>query len=197
MSDIYPLFSTPVFKTHFDRPPIDELINYCKSSDTRVNKGGNYTSLNNYALDNPVFAELRTFIENAINEYAGAMEWQNEFYITQSWFNVNPSGTAHHEHYHLNSIVSGVFYLTAGSNDFLTFHSGNRPSIGLTTNSFNMMNAPSWDLEVATNDLVLFPSSVLHSVKPNKEKYERISLAFNTFVKGTLGLNENLTHLKL
>jgi len=197
MSEIYPLFSTPVFKTHYNGPPLNDLIKFCKSSETRVNKGNNYTSLDNYILNSPLFADLKKFIDNSIEEYKTAMEWENNFYITQSWFNVNPTGTGHHEHYHLNSIVSGTFYLSAGSNDFITFHSGQRPSIGLTTNSFNMMNAPSWDLEVATSDLVLFPSNTLHSVKPNKESYERISLAFNTFVSGTLGLNENLTHLKL
>jgi uncharacterized protein (TIGR02466 family) len=197
MSEIYPLFSTPVFKTHYDGPPFEDLIKFCKSSETRVNKGNNYTSLNNYALNDPIFLKLRKFIEASIKEYIDSMEWQNEFYITQSWFNVNPTGTGHHEHYHLNSIVSGSFYLNAGKNDFITFHSGQRPAIGLTTNAFNIMNSPSWDLEVATNDLILFPSQTLHSVKPNPEPYERISLAFNTFVRGTLGLNENLTHLKL
>ena len=35
-----------------------------------------------------------------------------------------------------------------------------------------------------------------HSVEPNnKATTDRISLAFNTFVKGTLGSRENLTEL--
>ena len=51
---------------------------------------------------------------------------------------------------------------------------------------------------IKNNYLILFPSWLTHSVKPNKEAtIDRISLAFNTFVKGNLGKRENLNHLIL
>jgi hypothetical protein len=43
----------------------------------------------------------------------------------------------------------------------------------------------------------MFPSSTTHQVDVKKGKNTRISLAFNTFIKGTLGDNFSLTELKL
>ena len=38
--------------------------------------------------------------------------------------------------------------------------------------------------------IILFPSNLYHSVKINKNDYTRISLAFNTFLRGTIGGHE-------
>ena len=43
----------------------------------------------------------------------------------------------------------------------------------------------------------MFPSSTTHQVDLKKGNNTRISLAFNTFVKGTLGKNSGLTELKI
>ena len=48
---------------------------------------------------------------------------------------------------------------------------------------------------VGTNDLVLFPSNLVHMVEKVVGK-ERISLSFNTFLKG-IGENKELTGLHL
>ena len=40
--------------------------------------------------------------------------------------------------------------------------------------------------------LVIFPSSLMHSVPPVKKDQVRVSLAFNTFIKGELGKDEQL-----
>ena len=41
------------------------------------------------------------------------------------------------------------------------------------------------------------PSTTVHKVKTKKDSNERISLAFNTFIKGTLGHAKELTELKI
>jgi len=46
-------------------------------------------------------------------------------------------------------------------------------------------------------ELLLFPSSLKHSVPTNIGKEARISLSFNTFSVDTLGSKENLTHLDI
>ena len=59
-----------------------------------------------------------------------------------------------------------------------------------------MYNSDSWWLEVEENSLILFPSSLTHAV----EKIEtdlRVSLSFNTFLKGNFGDSENMTGLRL
>jgi hypothetical protein len=43
----------------------------------------------------------------------------------------------------------------------------------------------------------MFPSSTTHQVDTKKGTNTRVSLAFNTFYKGTIGSNSNLTELIL
>ena len=44
---------------------------------------------------------------------------------------------------------------------------------------------------------MLFPSDLEHSVEPNESKLQRISLAFNTFVKGDMGSDDVINSLQL
>ena len=43
----------------------------------------------------------------------------------------------------------------------------------------------------------MFPSSTTHEVEIKKGSNTRVSLAFNTFYKGKIGANEDLTELVL
>jgi hypothetical protein len=43
----------------------------------------------------------------------------------------------------------------------------------------------------------MFPSSLVHMVENKEGTNTRISLAFNVFIKGTIGNNKNLTELIL
>ena len=49
------------------------------------------------------------------------------------------------------------------------------------TRGYNNLN-----IIVKNGDLILFPSTLMHSVKTNTTDKERISLAFNSFIKGTV-----------
>ena len=44
-------------------------------------------------------------------------------------------------------------------------------------------------------ELIIFPSSLTHSVRANQSDEERISLSFNTWAKGSLGSERELTYL--
>jgi len=43
----------------------------------------------------------------------------------------------------------------------------------------------------------LFPSTLMHSVAKNKSDVERISLSFNTFIRGKLGGDSSLHILNI
>ena len=60
-----------------------------------------------------------------------------------------------------------------------------------------MWNSGSWFFPVETGDLFMFPSSTTHQVETKKGNNTRISLAFNTFYKGSVGSNDALTELIL
>ena len=62
---------------------------------------------------------------------------------------------------------------------------------------FNLWNSRTWWFPVETGGLFMFPSSTTHQVEAKQGSNTRISLAFNTFYKGTIGSNSSLTELIL
>jgi ectoine hydroxylase-related dioxygenase (phytanoyl-CoA dioxygenase family) len=69
--------------------------------------------------------------------------------------------------------------------------------IAIQTEKFNTFNSSSWWFPVETGQVFLFPSSLTHSVGTKQGKNTRISLAFNVFIKGTIGSQKSLTELIL
>ena len=52
-------------------------------------------------------------------------------------------------------------------------------------------------LPMKKGELILFPSNLQHSVPANQSDEDRISLSFNTWIKGDIGDKEKLTYLPL
>jgi uncharacterized protein (TIGR02466 family) len=202
MSEIVPLFSSPVYVTTPSLQPqkFQQVLEYCKDLGYHLNAGQNWASNNRNILSDPMFKEINELIQAEIDHYAkNIMMWDsNEFYITQSWINVNPKDTEHHIHYHYNSIISGTFYLETNENDNIVFHRKSELSLlTMKRSSFNIWNSDFWKVQVKNNTIVLFPSSLYHSVDKNVSNHERVSIAFNVFARGEFGTEEGLTYLKL
>jgi len=70
-----------------------------------------------------------------------------------------------------------------------------KPDIDNT--KYNLWNSDTWFFPVETGDLFMFPSSTTHQVETKTGTNTRISLAFNTFYKGSVGSNTNSTELIL
>jgi uncharacterized protein (TIGR02466 family) len=108
--------------------------------------------------------------------------------LTQSWLNFTKKGEHHHVHTHPNSIVSGCLYISAKQNeDMITFQKREMPQFQIETDNVNEFNSLEMSVPVATNDIVLFPSNMLHRVPETTSSDIRISLAFNSFFRGKIG----------
>jgi uncharacterized protein (TIGR02466 family) len=200
-TDLYPLFSSPVMTMDHDNIQLVDAIQYCKTNlEYMSNKGGNFTSLNTDVFSLDVFSEIKDLALEAIRVYTKEiMKWSDgpEFFITQSWVNKNPTSTTHHEHYHLNTLFSGVFYLDTAEPDYISFFTSKQPFFKFFEDEKNIWNSDRYDLLAKPGRFVIFPANMLHSVGENIASHERISVAFNVFVKGQLGRRENLTYLEL
>ena len=118
--------------------------------------------------------------------------------ITQCWTNRNPPGAKHHEHVHPNSIVSGVFYFKVGGKlPPIQFAKDIQPGIKLDPVEYNNVTAETFLLPCVSGELLLFPSSLRHSVPINHSEETRYSLSFNTFCIDVLGSEKSLTHLDI
>ena len=167
----------------------------------RYSNEGNTTSENKKLLKSIELTEIREFIEDAMLEYfklIHAPQFDVTPYITQSWSNYTELGQYHHKHAHPNSIISGVFYPQAKKEkDKIYFYKDGYERINIPTENWNHWNSKSWWFEVGAGDLILFPSNLTHMVQTKEDDNTRISIAFNTFLKGYIGSDENLTGLHL
>jgi len=202
-AEVQRLFPTPLYKTVLGR----ELLNkenkvaekYLKN--VEQNSGLNYNTKNNYVLKDKSFNELNKFIQFHLEKFFYKVfhaDEKNKIYITQSWLNITTKDQAHHQHEHPNSFISGVFYFSANENDSIKFSNPIRynqiqPTILKRTED----NSGSWIMPVTKGLLIMFPSRLEHSVLLKKNDNQRISLAFNTFLKGKLGENKSLNELIL
>jgi len=203
-SFIQPLFPSALYISNLERNLTQEEKEFILSNKDKVykNEGGNSTSQDTYILKNEKMKNLKKNLEDRINDYFEKIICTTDAvkpYITQSWVNFNNINEYHHQHYHENSLLSGVFYVECLENEDSIKFLKNKPNIIEFTNfkNYNLYNSSQWEISIRPGLIVLFPSSITHKVDLNKNNHTRISLAFNVFVTGTLGDKARLTQLEV
>jgi len=200
--NIIGLFPTPVYTTKLNRDLTNKETNFIEKCKLNTIKNeGNITSKDSYVLDSKIFLNLKKDLNKIIEDYFNkVISPLNNVkpYITQSWLNYTEKTQYHHTHEHPNSLVSGVFYINANKdNDRIKFFKKEYQQIKFEIKEYNIYNSLSWWLPVETSQVILFPSSLTHSVEVKQGTNTRISLAFNVFIKGIFGNDVSLTELKL
>jgi uncharacterized protein (TIGR02466 family) len=203
------LFPTPIYMTNMDREFTKEELNFVneQKNNTKQNGGGsistlNYNTKDNYILNREQFKNIKKFLDQCCKDYLEKIispKNNIELYITQSWINYTEENQYHHQHAHPNSVVSGVLYFNCDKDhDKIKFtNSKGYQQIKPEVDQYNIWNSDTWWFALETGKLIMFPSSTIHQVDTKQGNNTRISLAFNTFYKGTIGSNTNLTELIL
>jgi uncharacterized protein (TIGR02466 family) len=202
---IFDLFPTPVIKFKLDREFTNIENDFFKKIRNNTTKNyGNVSSTDTYILESNEMKNIKEFCQSATDVYF------NEIYspknskdaslvITQSWLNYTNKQQFHHSHTHPNSIISGVFYINADRKfDEIIF---NKPDMHMqfeiTPNKRTDYNTYEVTFKIGKYELIMFPSNMYHRVPLVETNETRVSLAFNTFFRGTLGDLRGLTELKL
>lgn len=191
---LWPLFSKPVFKTHLDVTGVDlSNIKWARNYQ-------NWISTSQEVLSDPAYEKLLEGISAGISEYfygiMGARQ-DVELFVTESWFNKTEKGQTHHRHWHPNSLLSGVVYLQSeGDTGRIKFITSQYDTIEYNINEANLYNSRSWTVTPEAGSMIVFPSNVEHMVEEYQGDTPRISLAFNTFVRGNIN-TDPLTKLIL
>jgi len=195
MAEILTLFPTTIYK---ERSRIDinmseyEILSKWNSVTSSL---GNLQSDNSKIIDTPGLLRLKEEILYHLNYYYRdimKISKSSKIYITDSWLNYTATNKEHKMHTHTNSILSAVYFLKVNESvPFLTFTRVNPVfPLDMTSDEYNIYNSTEWNLPVNDNDIVVFPSNVWHRVMPNLTNNPRVTLAVNTFVKGSIG-NKN------
>tara|TARA_R100001463_G_scaffold53950_2_gene104956 strand:+ start:1209 stop:1832 length:624 start_codon:yes stop_codon:yes gene_type:complete len=202
---IHGLFPVPVYITDIGREFTKKELQFIKDQKNYCqNNLGNIHTKDNYILNRPELKYIKNFIEEVCQSYLDNIicpKGDVKIYVTQSWLNYTEENQYHHKHEHPNSFASGVFYIDSDketdSIKFFNPMSYKQISPEINENKYNPYNSGSWFFPVETGKIIMFPSSTTHQVDNKKGSNTRISLAFNTFLKGKIGPNNDLAELIL
>ena len=165
------------------------LIEIWEPEDSEVKKGiqtfGNIfdiKSKNMKIFENIILKEIekyRIFYKNKNSLFIN--NWPEDFYLNGWMVNLESNGYQN-SHIHQNSWMSGVFYINIPNDS-----SGKEGAIRFSLQGFDYQKRKDKSKEKIVKpkigDLVLFPSSLFHSVIPFNSNENRVCLAFDVIKK--------------
>ena len=191
--EIIDLFVKPLYKSmqcyKFSEDELKYITNFNKKHNI-----GNQISVDNNTnifLESEEMESIRKFIEREISQYVDFIlspkNKELEFYIVESWATYAEPGHYHFSHFHSNSLFSGCLYVNVDEDcDKIMFHNDKCERIYIAPQTYNMYNSELWWVPVKNGQLIMFDSSLAHSVPMTTSTKTRICLAFNVLVKGNL-----------
>ena len=199
---LHELFPVPVTESHLSRDFSTEELDFVDECGKNCSKNeGNFTSINRNVLEDESMKSIKDFLSYQLKNYIDEIvrpKYMIEPYITQSWFNYTRPGEFHHKHSHPNSFLSGVLYINAGPEDKINFHRDwNNLILDIPPAEYTNYNSGSIWLSARIGKLLIFPSKLSHNVSVTESKSTRVSLSFNTFLKGIIGEEASLTGVTL
>jgi uncharacterized protein (TIGR02466 family) len=202
--ELLDLFPITVSTSKIDIPT--NFLEEINKLDTRDNEG-NITSIEDHLLDRYEFTTIKKDLELLLNKHLAKVynprDPTVEVYITQSWANYTGGSQYHHIHNHFNSVLSGALYVDVMEGDNIEFHrnDGGAPLIlDVPTDTPDFRNCKYFSVPTDTvGQVCIFPSTQYHGVAPlDKTRIgPRVSIAFNTFLTGSVGTRETLSYVAL
>ena len=197
MNDIIKIFPTGIMRKIFSDSFTDDQIDIFHNS-KREKSLYNMHSEDTYILELSELKNIKDFCLQSVQDYFSRVIGTGDEVkpcITQSWLNWTNNGESHHEHCHGNSIVSGVFYISTEQEDSIDFLRKDIFPNVLIPKEWTILNSSKCRFFAEEKTLLLFPSNLMHEVVTREGSKTRISLAFNTFFKGTIGDRKMLNEL--
>ena len=199
---VKPLFAEPYFVTNIADAISDKQIAFIQSVTMQQNQM-NHISDELYLFNRPELKSVKKAVHEALGTYAReVMGVEHALDVTQSWALMNPPGVGMHAHTHSNSIVSGSLYYAPmpdppGNMVFERANGYQQIDMRVREGAENVYNTPKNAVVPKQGDLVLFSSSIMHFVEANQSSENRYSIAFNSFVRGTIGSRRDVSELKI
>jgi uncharacterized protein (TIGR02466 family) len=194
---IHSLFSIPVFVGSISVNPSDAEFVRNLPFVRLQNKNGAMTE-SKHILNLAPLASLKLAIDQKVQQYATSTfspRKSIQFVLTTSWAMLHKQGDWANAHDHANSLISGIVYLDVDQDsgdlvfDKIVENLGS-PLLYIDPDNYTPFNTPNWGLTPTNNQIVIFPSNLPHRATINNSSIDRCCVAFNYFIKGTLGSAE-------
>ena len=200
--EIQALFAEPFFRANVADEITPDQIEYIKKL-KMVRNQTNLISENLYIFEEPELASIKAVIQDALDYYAKeVLGIPQRLVVTQSWSLINEPGVGMHSHSHSNSVVSGSLYycdIPQPSSKMVFERHSSYQQLQLLPDAErrNLYNTQVNVMEPKAGEVFLFSSRLQHFVEANTSNQPRYSIAFNSFVKGTLGNFRDVSELKI
>jgi uncharacterized protein (TIGR02466 family) len=200
--EVRPLFVEPFMRANIAGAISPAQIKFIQGL-KMVNNMENLISENLYIFEEPELKSIKDAVQEVLDIYASEVLCiPQRLYVTQSWSLTNAPRVGMHGHSHSNSILSGSLYYCElpepPANMIFTRHvTYQQIDLAPDRNKRNVYNTPVNGVTPAQNDVILFSSRLTHMVEPNTSNQPRHAIAFNTFVKGKLGVYRDVSELTL
>lgn len=146
---------------------------------------------------------LTKFINKELEEIKKDLDFDQleKLKVCFMWGNKSENAQWQYGHIHPWSVLSGVLYVqgTSGKTWFSRpndYHSNMKHFKLTSLDKEDKLNI-IYKHTPKINTMVVFPSSLYHSVEQNQENSPRITISFNTFGEGKIGKDPILTGLNL
>lgn len=202
---IFDLFPTPLYVTNYEGDTT-QLIKYFDSCEMNPSTGPyGMISKNSYIIDNPICKEFSNWLMYHFKQFATNIMRYNyeELQFAQSWLTYKAPGEFHKAHTHPNTLIAGVFYYDAHEDDAAICFSKESRSFNRSYIEPSLLpdyqEYPYSQEEIyfkpKKNNLIIFPSYLIHGVPPNKTNRVRKALGVNALTKGKLGDKETISEI--
>jgi len=192
------LLPTTIYEFHSSVELVDKVLDKVKNLEMVPNES-NRRSVTDLFFDDDLFQWFENCIDEAKDDIG--IPKDVKLVITSCWANRTNKMNAHHVHTHPNSFMSGIYYLSdehvGGETIFLTQNTWIQNFEWIDfQNKGNYSISQNFTPKKGT--LLLFPSSIKHSVNGLRNNSDRFSIAFNTFFSGTISNDaQKLTRLNI
>ena len=185
-------FSTPIWSSKIDsyKDVNEEMYNYILNLREQNPEGIKKSNFNgwhskDFDLNDKTPKKFIIAVSSKINTAFNDMDWDIEkqiIKIKSIWAIINEKGASNERHHHGNSALSAAYYVRAPKDcgDIVFYDPRPAPVFSHPiAKKTNILNATVNSITPDEGLLVLFPSYLDHSVKPNLSSDQRIVISFN------------------
>ncbi len=180
--DHHSLFPTSIsqYKIKID-DSLDYFLDKISENNTEVNGliSQGYRTKSNYALDDPILANLKTILQECVKDYCDHTGISH-CSIKKSWLCSYEAFGNIKQHRHELSVVSGVYYVYCDDlSGYFVVENPSQPfKVNEVSTKTTVFTAHRHYLPVEKNTLILFPSWLYHYTEANFSE-KKISLSFD------------------
>ena len=188
------LHGLPVQHEHTTFRFTDDEVNIITNNEYYIPKS-NHLTKTSFLLKDTRLSRVKNFLDERMKNYIeNIVEVDDKFIMTQSWSTIAKKGESHPIHDHPNVMFSLVFYVSSEGKKSGNFVFDLEPcrlrerwNFSFKVKNYNTFNSNTWEYEVSTGDLIIFPAWMYHYTRENTTNNDRIIVGANYFIDGVVG----------